>query len=99
MWAVLLAGVTTTAVAWDGPVAGVWPWHDAWDGHDGTTLRVAAIQLTDFADGVNRTVEEETLQRTAKAVKYLAQAATMGMLHVSSEPHCRGEARLDCMYV
>ena len=42
-------------------------------------MRVAAIQLADFADGVNRTAEEEVTARTAKMVAYLAQAASLGV--------------------
>jgi hypothetical protein len=44
-----------------------------------TVLRVAAIQLTDFADGVNRSASDETRARTEKAVRYLEQAAQLGV--------------------
>ena len=66
---------------WGGPVAGVWPW--AVDQQlltqGSVSLRVAAIQLTDFADGVDRTAAEETAARVAKAVGLLAQAAALGV--------------------
>ena len=72
---------------WLAPVAGVVqagdrcgvasPPDDCSDG--ATTLRVAAIQLTDFADGVNRSASEETKARTAKAILYLEQASALGV--------------------
>ena len=62
---------------WNGPVAGVWPFDPTPAG--ATALRVAAVQLTDFADGENRSAATETRARTAKVVQYLAKAAELGV--------------------
>lgn len=74
--------------SWNGPVAGVVAAGDRCGianppsdcvRADSTVLRVAAIQLTDFADGVNRSASQETKERTAKAVRYLQQASALGV--------------------
>ena len=91
-WLLLAAAVWPVAApgpaGWPGPAAGVWPsWSPCLGGggsddpacQSTTTLRVGAVQLTDFADGVNRTAAQETAARTAKAVTLLAQAAHLGV--------------------
>ena len=91
-WLLLAAAAWPAAASepagWPGPVAGVWPsWSPCLGGggsddpacQSTTTLRVGAVQLTDFADGVNRTAAQETAARTAKAVTLLAQAAGLGV--------------------
>ena len=77
---------TSSTAAWNGPLAGTYKAGDPCAvanpapscGGSGL-LRVAAVQLSDFADGVNRSASEETTARTAKAVAYIAQAAQLGV--------------------
>ena len=62
-------------------VSRVVPLGDPFEPHPGKhtgTMRVAAVQMGDFVDGVKRTGAQETADRTAKVVKYMREAAALG---------------------
>ena len=69
---------TAPQLACDLPVSAVVPLSADGDGDGEQQLRVAAVQMTNFADGRLRNMSAEVAEKTEKVVAYIHRASALG---------------------